>query len=397
MEININMSIFKSNPRHADRSASDRSRHKKKIEHAIREGIHHIVSDESIIGQDGKKKIKIPVRGIKEYRFVFGDNNRKKVGSAPGKDISRGQKIGKAEQEEQGSGNKPGNEEGEEYYEVEITLEELSEYLFDSLKLPDIEKKKFKNIVGEKFKRSGYRSKGIRPRLSKKETLKNKIKRKKKAILQDTHNEEERFPFHESDLKYHHIKTNPKEVTNAVIFFMMDVSGSMTQTKKFMARSFFFLLYHFLRAKYNNVEIVFISHTTVAKEVSEDEFFTRGASGGTKISSALDLCLDVVNKRFHPSAWNIYTFHCSDGDNWSDDNEKCVSLSRAIKSISQLYCFVEITPEVFENDGNTTFGFSQDSKISNAYAPLKDSKFKIVNLFHSDDIWKEFKRIFGGN
>jgi uncharacterized sporulation protein YeaH/YhbH (DUF444 family) len=281
------MSIFKSNPRRADRSASDRARHKKKIEHAIREGIHHIVSDESIIGQDGKKKIKIPVRGIKEYRFIYGENeNNKKVGSAPGKDISRGQKIGQSDQPGNGQGNKP-----------------------DSLKLPDIEKKKFKKIVGEKYKRSGYRSKGIRPRLSKKKTLINKIKRRKKATLLNVESEEERFPFHEEDLKYHHIKTKPKEVTNAVIFFMMDVSGSMTQNKKFMARSFFFLLYHFLRAKYNNVEIVFISHTTTAKEVSEDEFFTRANSGGTKISSALDLCLEVTNKRFHPSAWNIYAFH----------------------------------------------------------------------------------------
>ncbi|HAI40555.1 MAG TPA: sporulation protein YhbH [Maribacter sp.] len=392
------MSIFKSNPRRADRSASDRSRHKKKIEHAIREGIHHIVSDESIIGQDGKKKIRIPVRGIKEYRFVYGDNSQnKKVGSAPGKDIKRGQKIGQSDKPEKGSGNKAGEEEGEEYYDVEITLEELSEYLFDSLKLPDIEKKKFKTIVGEKYKRSGYRSKGIRPRLSKKKTLVNKIKRRKKATLLNKDSEDERFPFHEDDLKYHHIKTKPKEITNAVIFFMMDVSGSMNQTKKFMARSFFFLLYHFIRAKYNNVEIVFISHTTVAKEVSEDEFFTRGTSGGTKISSALDLCLEITNKRFHPSAWNIYTFHCSDGDNWPDDNEKCVTLSRKIKAMSQLYCFVEITPERYENDGNTTFGFSHQSKISGAYALLKDSKFKIVNLFHSDDIWKEFKRIFGGS
>jgi sporulation protein YhbH len=387
------VSIFKSNPRSADRSASDRSRHKKKIEHAIREGIHHIVSDESIIGQDGKKKIKIPVRGIKEYRFVYGDNNRK-VGSAPGKDISRGQRIGQREQQ-QGQGNKPGNEEGEEYYEVEITLEELSHYLFDSLNLPDIEKKKFKAIVGEKYKRSGYRKKGIRPRLSKKKTLINKIKRRKQAELHGLKKDEDRFPFHEDDLKYHHINKKPKEVTNAVIFFMMDVSGSMTQDKKFMARSFFFLLYHFLRAKYSNVEIVFISHTTQAKEVSEDEFFTRGNSGGTKISSALDLCLDVVSKRYHPTAWNIYTFHCSDGDNWGTDNEKCVMLSRKIKDMSQLYCFVEINPEL-SDDNNGSMSFSLDSKISQAYSVLKDQKFKIVNLVHSDDIWPEFRRIFGG-
>mgnify|MGYP001468651729 FL=1 len=168
------MSIFKNHKTIADRSATDRSRHKKKIKEALKKGIHNIVSDESIIGKDGKKKLVIPVRGIKEYRFVYGSNEKnKQVGSAQGKQIRKGQKIGNSSQKKKAPGEgKPGNEAGEEFYEVEITLEELSEYLFDSLNLPDLEKKNFKNLVGEKFKRSGYKSSGIRPRLSKKETLK---------------------------------------------------------------------------------------------------------------------------------------------------------------------------------------------------------------------------------
>ena len=158
------MSIFKHHKTSADRSATDRSRHKDKIKRAIREGVHHIVSDESIIGQNGKKKIKIPVRGIKEYRFVYGDNNtNKKVGSANDKDVRRGQRIGPPKKKKQGSGEgKPGNKPGEEMYEVEITLEELSHYLFDDLKLPDLEKKKMMNIVSEKFKRQGYRDQSER-------------------------------------------------------------------------------------------------------------------------------------------------------------------------------------------------------------------------------------------
>ena len=167
------MSIFKEHKTSADRSASDRRRHKEKIDRAIKEGIHNIVAEESIIGQDGKKKIKIPVRGIKEYRFVYGDNGSKKVGSAAGKSIKRGQKVGsKQQQGEQGTGNKPGQEKGEEYYEVEITLEELAHYLFDNLELPDLEKKQMKKILSEKPKRHGYRNEGIRPRLDKKETVK---------------------------------------------------------------------------------------------------------------------------------------------------------------------------------------------------------------------------------
>ena len=200
------MSIFREHNTNADRSASDRRRHNKKIEDAIKDGVHNIVAEESIIGQDGKKKIKIPVRGIKEYRFVYGDNNQnKKVGSAPGKDIKRGQKIGDAQQRQQGQGDQAGDKVGEEYYEVEITLEELTHYLFNDLELPDLERKSIKNITGEKWKRHGYRNVGIRPRLDKKKTAINRIRRKKAAEKRQAEEgddfDEERFLFNQNDLK----------------------------------------------------------------------------------------------------------------------------------------------------------------------------------------------------
>ncbi len=389
------MSIFKNHKTKADRSATDRSRHKKKIEKAIREGIHDIVSDESIIGQDGKKKIKIPVRGIKEYRFVYGNNQtNKKVSSAPGKNVKKGQKVGSTKQKGQGDPNKAGNKSGEEIYEVEITLEELAAYLFDSLNLPDLERKKIKNILENKFKRSGYRSKGIRPRLAKKKTVKNKIKRKnilKRLKKENDQSEEERFPFHESDLKYKHIKSNPKENSNAVIFFMMDVSGSMTQDKKFIARSFFFLLYHFLRYRYDSIEIVFISHTVDAKEVSEDDFFKVSTTGGTIISSALEKCIETVYKRYHPSNWNIYAFHCSDGDNWPSDISKAIDLSNKLKEICQMYCYIQISP--FRRN----LEMWMDQGMAKHYTPHAGKSFRLVHLENKDDIWPEFKRIFGGN
>ena len=388
------MSIFKNHKTSADRSATDRSRHKAKIKRALKEGIYDIVSDESIIGQDGKKKIRIPVRGIKEYRFVYGNNEEnKKSGSAPGKNISRGQQVGKNKKGKgKGPGKgKPGNEKGEEFYEVEVTLEELSNYLFDNLKLPDLERKKFKNVDEDKFKRKGHRKNGIRPRLSKKETLKNKIRRKsaKSRITGTSGEEDERFPFHASDLKYRHIVKTPKESSNAVIFFIMDTSGSMGKEKKFMARSFFFLLYHFIRNKYENVEIVFISHSVDAKEVSEDDFFKKGSAGGTIMSSGLEKSLEIVNKRFHPDAWNIYTFHCSDGDNWPADNDKSLSLSRKLKDICQMYCYIQIIP-------GGEMNFFATGGMAGVYRHLSDSKFKIVQIEKVEHIWAEFKRIFGG-
>ena len=389
------MSIFREHKTVADRSASDRRRHKQKIDKAIKEGIHNIVADESIIGQDGKKKIKIPVRGIKEYRFVYGNNeNNKKVGSAPGEDVRRGQKIGNSTQKRKVPGDKPGEEEGEESYDVEITLEELAAHLFSDLELPDLERKSLKKIMSEQIKRKGYRPQGIMPRLDKKKTAIARIKRKKAASKRENFNEDEKFSFHEGDLIYRHFKQSKKECSNAVIFFIMDISGSMTQTKKFLARSFFFLLYHFVRSKYNHTEIVFVSHDTEGYEVNEDQFFTRGNSGGTKVSSGLCLVDDIIKKRFHPSAWNIYAFQCSDGDNWPDDTAKTLEVLEKIKKVSQMFGYCEIGPEI---DFKTTDRDSPwaSSKLSNVYLPHADKKMKMSRMAKKKDVWPAFKKFFG--
>jgi uncharacterized protein len=385
------MSVFKKHSTNADRSASDRRRHKEKIEKAIKEGIHDIVAEESIIGQSGKKKIKIPVRGIKEYQFVFGKNEGSKgVGSAQGQDIKKGQKIREGKKGKgKGTGKKAGNEKGEEFYEVELTLDELAKYLFDDLNLPDLAKKSNSSIYAEKIKRKGYRTKGIRARLSKKETLKNKIKRQKSAIKNKTFDPEsnERFPFHEDDLKYKHIDIKHKPITNAVIFFVMDVSGSMGKQKKFLARSFFFLLYQFIRYRYEKIDIVFVAHTTSAKEVIEDDFFQRGSSGGTFISSGLEKTLDVINERYNPNSWNIYAFHGSDGENWSEDNEKAKESMQKLIDICQLAGYIQIVP-----DGEKVYG----TEMAEVFSTLVTENFKVLKLGKKEDVWPQFSKLFGG-
>ena len=146
----------------------------------------------------------------------------------------------------------------------------------------------------------------------------------------------------EDDLKYKYIDIQRKPITNAVIFMIMDVSGSMTKRKKFLARSFFFLLYQFIRYKYQNIELVFISHTTEAKETNEEDFFKKASSGGTYISSGLEKAEQIIQERYAPSSWNIYTFHCSDGENWSEDNPKALEKMRNLVNISQLAGYIQI-------------------------------------------------------
>jgi len=410
------MSIFRKHKSIVDRAAADRIRHKKKIDKAIKESIKDVVAEESIIGQNGKKKIRIPVKGIKEYRFIYGNNEKNKtVGSGGDHTLKRGQKIGgERSKKGQGQGTGGSNERGEEYYDVEITLEELAEYLFSDLKLPDLEKKQFRFITQESIKRKGYRFQGIRPRLSKKETIKRKIRRRKRAEKAGTYDpdSDERFPFHKDDLKYHHIKPKSKENSAAVIFFLMDVSGSMSQDRKFLARSFFFLLYQFLNHKYETIDVVFISHTTYAERVSEENFFRVASTGGTLISSALDKELDIVEKEYHPNAWNIYTFYCGDGENWASDNEKAVDEFKKIKDISQLVGYCEINEnysglaDTDDDPGNFgtmpwgTFSAWKNEEPNNLWSnlnPICDNSFKRVMIGSTEHIWAAFTYLFGGN
>lgn len=389
------MSTFRKHKSVADRSASDRSRHKKKIEEAIKEGVHHIVSDESIIGKDGKKKFKIPVRGIKEYRFIYSDNSQNpRAATAPGKDIQKGQQIGKAEEEqaEGKNGDQPGNEKGEEFYEVEITLEELAYYLFKDLELPELEKKTLKSITGEKYKRHGYRPQGIKPRLDKKKTAIQRLKRRAAQKKNAKESEEERFPYSQNDLTYRHIKEVKKHTSSAVIFFVMDVSGSMTKNKKFLARSFFFLLYQFINQRYKTLDVVFVSHDTQAYEVNEEQFFSRGSSGGTIVSSALKKVEEIIDQRYHPSAWNIYTFQCSDGDNWPTDMPTMLEHAENVIDKCQLFGYCEIDPE-----SERTKWISSSSTVFEEFAKINKKNFKAVNIYTKNDIWVAFKKLLGAS
>tara|TARA_A200000159_G_scaffold163460_1_gene189766 strand:- start:3368 stop:4561 length:1194 start_codon:yes stop_codon:yes gene_type:complete len=392
-ERKLKMSIFKKHKTNADRSAGDRSRHRKKIEKAIKDGIHNIVAEESIIGESGKKKFKIPVRGIKEYRFVYGENGNQAVGSGNGNDLQRGQVIGKKKKGKgQGKPDKPGNEKGEEFYEVELTLEQVADYLFKDLDLPNFEKKKNAEVISKKIKRRGYRTKGIRPRLDKKKSAIQRIKRMKKEEYSGKRelDSDEGFSFIEKDLRYKHYKVSEKRTSSAVIFFLMDVSGSMGKTKKFLSRSFFFLLYHFIRSRYDKVEIVFVSYEAEAYEVDEKSFFERGSSGGTIASTGVKMVNEIIDSRYHPSSWNIYAFHSSDGDNWPTDNENVTSLMSQLMPKLQFYGYCEIEPSI------ERMGWLKDTSLGSVFDGMINDKLKTASITCKEDIWDAFNSFFKG-
>ncbi|MBP2650972.1 MAG: protein yeaH [Firmicutes bacterium] len=381
------MAIFKDgNTSHSDRSVWDRKRHRQLVEEAIKKNIGDIIADESIIGQSKNKKIKIPIKGIKEYQFVYGKN---KGGTSAGNgEEERGEVIGNTNENKQPGQGQVGNDPGEDVFETEILLEELINYLFEDLELPDMERKKISFIESErKFKRSGHQRKGIPPRLDKKQSVIEKLKREQATKrIEDTpeeYSDIDRIPFREDDLRYFRVKEDIRRNSNAVVICIMDTSGSMDQTKKYLARSFYFLLYQFVRYKYENVEVVFIAHSTEAKEVGEQDFFHRGESGGTYISSGYAKAIEIIEQRYNPTLWNIYAFHCSDGDNWSEDNSKAVELAQELCATCNLFGYGEITS-----------AYAWDSTIRWEYAKLiKKDNFVSVTIKRKEDIWPAFKRI----
>jgi len=373
-----------------DRSAEDRRRHRQLVEDSIKRNIGNIIAEESIIGKSKDKIIKVPIRGLKEYQFIFGENS---PGVVPGTgDEKRGDRFsGGAGSNGQGKGEGAGSADGEDYYETEITLEELIQYLFEDLELPHMERKKFSYIETDKTnKRWGIQRKGIPPRLSKKRSMQERIKRQKTVERSyremDIERETERFPFREEDLRYHKVKEELRPQSNAVVMCLMDNSGSMYQNKKYLARSFFFLLYQFVKYRYVNVELVFINHTTTAQEVNEDEFFHRGESGGTFISSAYEKALEIIRERYSPEIWNIYAFHCSDGDNWLADTPKAIDRAIELCSICNLFGYGEI---------NLSIGsyYNSDTMLNKFITSIKADNFVAVSIDNKEDIWLAFKQL----
>ena len=174
----------------------------------------------------------------------------------------------------------------------------------------------------------------------------------------------------------------PRRESNAVVLCIMDTSGSMDTMKKYLARSFFFILYRFLCTRYQNVEIVFIAHHTEAREVTEEEFFHKGESGGTFISSGYVKALEIINQRYHPTLWNVYAFHCSDGDNFDSDNPAALKAATELAQVANLFGYGEIKPL-----GEGYYG----SSLIQFFSQIHEPNFQTVQIQRKEDIWPAFK------
>lgn len=358
----------------------DQQRHTEKIKEAIKENLHEIVSREDIILSDGKTVVKVPIRSLEQYKFRFDGNKGDRVGQGQG-GTKVGDVIGQAGDGQQGPGKgkgEAGEQPGVDYYEAQVNIDELAQLIFEDLGLPNLEEKKNQQLEAETVQFKDIRKAGILANLDKRRTIMENIKRnarKGEAKFGNVRSEDLRFKTWDTEIRHE---------SNAVVIAMMDVSGSMGEFEKYIARSFYFWMVRFLRTKYTNVEIVFISHHTEAKIVSEEEFFTKGESGGTRVSSAYQLALDVIEQKFNPSEWNIYPFHFSDGDNMFSDNRLCVELVKRLLEKCNLFGYGQIKQ-----------GWYPAGTLMSVYSQEIDhDKFVAVTIEDREDVYPALRKFF---
>lgn len=291
---------------------ADEARHQERVRDAIRAHVGDIVADPAITGGDGRAVVRVPVYALKEYRFHFDDQRQPQVGQGPGgtavgQVLARGSLAG-AGAPTPGGCSPGGRDGGAEVIEAQVSVEDLADIVFEDLHLPDLAPKRGGRLAETGPRSGSVRSRGPMSALDRRRSLEQNLRRNARAGRPEVRD------WTEDDLRFRSWRERPRAGTAAAVVAMRDVSGSMGEFKKYMARSFFFWMVRFLRTRYADVDMVFIAHHTEAREVDEDTFFRLAESGGTRVSSAYELALDVMRSRYDPSAWNVYTCHFSDGN-----------------------------------------------------------------------------------
>src|SRR5690606_15799910 len=274
----------------------DQLRHQEKVKEAIRKNLPDLISEESIIMSDGKQVVKIPIRSMEEYRFRYNFQKSKHVGQGDGKS-KVGDILASESPKQAGKGKGAGDQAGVDYYEAEVSVEELESILFSEMELPRMKPKEQENIKVEQIRFNDVRKKGLMGNIDKKRTILQTIKRNALASNRN------KIQISVDDLRFKTWEDIVVPHSNAVVIAMMDTSGSMGVFEKYISRSFFFWMVRFLRTKYEHVDIVFIAHHTEATEVTEDLFFSKGESGGTICSSAYKKALEIIEERYPPSRY----------------------------------------------------------------------------------------------
>ncbi|TQQ08784.1 YeaH/YhbH family protein [Vibrio cholerae] len=406
-----------------NKSTINRQRFLRRYKEQIKESVADAVNRRSITNTESGEDVSIPTRDIKEPMFHQGKGGvRERV--HPGNDqFIRGDKIDRPKGGQgsggSGEGEASADGEGSDDFVFQISKDEYLDILFEDLALPNLKKNQVNKITEWKTHRAGFQTSGVPSNISVVRSLQQSLARRtamtagKRRLMSELEEELERIqrseppqimeemrikqeieelrnkidsvPFIDTfDLRFKNYEKRPIPSSQAVMFCLMDVSGSMDQATKDIAKRFYVLLYLFLTRTYENVEVVFIRHHTQAKEVNEHDFFYSQETGGTIVSSALKLMHEIIEDRYPLGEWNIYGAQASDGDNWADDSPRCKELlSNKLLPYCQYYAYIEITRRSHQT-------------LWHEYEKLQASfdNFAMKNIRSVEDIFPVFRELF---
>jgi uncharacterized protein len=361
------------------RGARDWLRHNDKVREAVQKHLPELIAGPDLITGPQDRSVQVPVRLLEHARFRLAEG-RSETGAGQGKG-QPGDILTPAQPEEDAGleSGEGGSEEGEVRLLLEFSIDDVMDWVWEELKLPDLKPKSHARIEEMELVREGWDKRGARSRLDRRRTVKEAIKRR--AMQHDS------VPFTNEDLRFRQLVTRSRPSTSAVIFFVIDVSASMTQIERKLAKSFFFFALQGVRRKYAKVETRFIAHTTHAWEFGESDFFQVSGIGGTIASSAFHLVLDTIRAEMNPAQTNIYMFYASDGENFTEDRNAASTSLAELAGMLNYIGYIETLPGVPRALETEMRRMCND--LERRGLPIGSSV-----LAQGDDVWRALRRFF---
>jgi uncharacterized sporulation protein YeaH/YhbH (DUF444 family) len=361
------------------RGARDWLRHNQKVREAVKNTLPEILSGEDLMTGSGKNRtVMVPVKFLEHSRFRLAEpGSQQGAGQGrgePGDVLQPGRERGDAQSQSGGTEN------GEIRFVVEMKLEEIIDWIWEELKLPDLKPKRTTTLDEPDYVREGWDKRGARSRLDRRRTLKEAVKRR--AI------QENPVAIVNDDLRFRQLVKRATPSMNAAVIFALDVSGSMDEAQRRLAKQFFFFALQGIRRQYSKVETVFLAHAAQAWEFEESQFFQASSSGGTVSSCAFQLALEVMKERYDPSRYNVYFFYASDGENAAEDREPAAAALRAVAAQTNYSGYVE-------TGGVATFR-PRETQVAEVFNELKGAGLPVgmSQLSSQDDVWRAIREFF---
>jgi uncharacterized sporulation protein YeaH/YhbH (DUF444 family) len=361
------------------RGARDWLRHNQKVREAVKGNLPEILSGEDLLTRPGgNRTVMVPVKFLEHSRFRLAEPQTQQ-GAGQGRG-QPGDVLQPGRPEGERATQSGGTESGEIRFVVEMKLEEIIDWIWEELKLPDLKPKRTASMDDPEYVREGWDKRGARSRLDRRRTLKEAVKRR--AVQEDP------VPIVNEDLRFRQLVKRPTPSTNAAVIFALDVSGSMDEAQRKLAKQFFFFALQGIRRQYARVETAFLAHAAQAWEFEEREFFQASSSGGTVSSCVFQLALEVMHQRFDPGRYNVYFFYASDGENAAEDREPAGAALRALAGLTNFAGYVE-------TGGIATFR-PRDTQLADMFHELQAAGLPVgmSPLGSQDDVWRAIREFF---